>query len=88
LDDTTITKTIKHFAGYEIPVDSCVDEIIQEESVFKTFGKESARAKQNRRFHFSIDAFDGKICLDKKIERPENLLSTTMGTNMFADASV
>jgi hypothetical protein len=56
--------------------------------VIKTFGKESSRPKQNRRFHFSIDAFDGKICLDKKIERPENLLNTTMGTNMFGDSSV
>ena len=45
LDDTTISKTLRHLAGYEIPPDSCVDEIIQEESVFKTFGQESSRAK-------------------------------------------
>ena len=45
LDDTTISKTLRHLAGYEIPLDSCVDEIIQEESVFNTFGQESSRAK-------------------------------------------
>lgn len=45
LDDTTISKTVRHLAGFEIPPDSCVDEIIQEESVIKTFGQESSRAK-------------------------------------------
>jgi hypothetical protein len=45
LDDTTISKTVRHLAGFEIPPDSCVDEIIQEESVFKAFGQESSRAK-------------------------------------------
>ena len=45
LDETTISKTVRHLAGFEIPPDSCVDEIIQEESVIKTFGQESSRAK-------------------------------------------
>ena len=45
LDDTTISKTVRHLAGNEIPPDSQVDEIIQEESIIKTFGKETARPK-------------------------------------------
>ena len=47
--------------------------------MIRTFGKESG--KPNRRYHFSIDAFDGKICLDKKIERPGN-------PNIIVDPSV
>jgi hypothetical protein len=45
LDEATISKTVRHLAGFEIPPDSCFDEIIQEESVIKTFGQESSRAK-------------------------------------------
>jgi hypothetical protein len=59
-----------------------VDEIIEEESTFQAFGNKTQRSK---RYHFQIDTFDGKITLERKVEKPED---TIQGLGMIIDPSI
>ena len=45
-----------------------VDEIIEEESTYKAIGNNTQRFKK---YHFQIDAFDGKITLERQITKPD-----------------
>lgn len=63
--------------------DDIVDEIIEEESIFKAIGNQTQRSK---RYHFQIDTFDGKITLERKVAVPEDQQAFSLG--LIADPSI
>ncbi len=62
-----------------------VDEIIEEESTYKAIGSKTQRFKK---YNFQIDAFDGKITLERQITKPEFVLKQSTAQLLIQDPSI